>query len=78
MTQIEIARKRKYSQDMRIISKREAFDLETLRARVASGKIVIPHNKKRKIERLCGIGYGLTTKVNANLLQFMQALHKII
>lgn len=67
MTQIEIARKRKYSQDMRIISKREAFDLETLRARVASGKIVIPHNKKRKIERLCGIGYGLTTKVNANL-----------
>lgn len=67
MTQLESAKKNKYTPEMRIISKRENFSLETLRQRIAQGKIVIPHNKKRKISKPCGIGYGLTTKVNANL-----------
>ncbi|MFH1577579.1 MAG: phosphomethylpyrimidine synthase ThiC [Candidatus Omnitrophota bacterium] len=67
MTQIETARNKRYSSLMRQISRQEGLDLETLRLRVAQGKIVIPANKKRKTIKPCGIGQGLRTKINANL-----------
>ncbi|KPK43014.1 MAG: phosphomethylpyrimidine synthase [Omnitrophica WOR_2 bacterium SM23_29] len=67
MTQIEIAKNNKYSPEVKVISKYERLNLETLRQRVSRGRIVIPHNKKRKIVKPCGIGEGLTTKINANL-----------
>lgn len=52
---------------MKYISKREGLDAETIRRRVSQGRIVIPRNIKRRIPRPCGVGQGLTTKVNANL-----------
>jgi phosphomethylpyrimidine synthase len=67
MTQIESAKKNKYTAQMRIVSGQENFDLESLRQGISCGRIVIPNNKKRKISKPCGIGYGLTTKVNANI-----------
>lgn len=67
MTQIESAKDKKYTPEMKIISKREGLNLQTLRQRISRGRIVIPHNKKRNITKPCGIGYGLSTKVNANL-----------
>jgi len=67
MTQIEFAKNNKYSPEMKDVSKREGMNLATLRQRIASGRIVIPRNKKKNISKICGIGYGLTTKVNANL-----------
>ncbi len=67
MTQIESAKNKKYTPEMRIISKREDLNLETLRQRISQGRIVIPNNKKRKIAKPCAIGQGLTTKINANL-----------
>jgi phosphomethylpyrimidine synthase len=67
MTQIELAKNKEYSPEMKYISKREGLDIETIRRRLSLGRIVIPRNIKRKIVRPCGIGQGLTTKVNANL-----------
>ena len=67
MTQIELAKNKRYSPEMKFISKREGLDLETIRKGISQGKIVIPHNKKRRPTITCGIGKGLTTKVNANL-----------
>lgn len=67
MTLIESARNKKYTPQMKIISKREGLGLDILRRRISEGKIVIPANRNRKIPKPCGIGLGLTTKVNANL-----------
>ena len=67
MTRIELAKNKKYSSEMKIIAKREGINLEDLRRGISRGKIVIPRNKKRVLPRPCGIGQGLTTKVNANL-----------
>ena len=67
MTQIQLAKHKKCSSQMRTISKREGISLETVRKRIARGKIVIPCNKKGRVKNLCGIGLGLTTKVNANI-----------
>ncbi len=43
------------------------MDAETVRARVAEGRIAIPVNKNRAASRVVGIGQGLRVKVNANL-----------
>jgi len=67
MTQISEARKGIITPQMAQVAKDEARDPELIRDRVASGRIVIPCNKKRAHNRLCGIGKGLSTKVNANL-----------
>ena len=34
---------------------------------IASGIIVIPNNKKRRIKKPCAIGKGLSTKINVNI-----------
>ena len=49
------------------ISKIEKIDSKELKQLVESGKIVIPKNKKRKVTKMCAIGKGVTTKVNANI-----------
>ncbi|MGB3095403.1 MAG: phosphomethylpyrimidine synthase ThiC, partial [Candidatus Deferrimicrobiaceae bacterium] len=45
----------------------EGIPAEKLRGLIASGKAVIPRNKKRKEIRPIAIGEGLTVKVNANV-----------
>ena len=67
MTQLEFALKNKVSERMRLISQKEKISLSLLKKNIAAGRIVIPWNKNRKIEKPCAIGYGLTVKINANI-----------
>lgn len=56
--------------DQKIIDKAallEDVDSEFIKAGVEAGTIVIPKNNNRDFERICGIGKGLSTKVNANI-----------
>lgn len=67
MTQLEFAKNNKITPLMRKVSKIEGIDSDIIRQRIANGRIVILNNKNRKIRRVCGIGLGLKTKINANI-----------
>ena len=67
MTQLEIARAGSISPEMKAVAGHERLDAEFIRAGVAAGTIVIPRNLNRELDRVCGIGAGLRTKVNANI-----------
>ncbi|MDP3142546.1 MAG: phosphomethylpyrimidine synthase ThiC [Candidatus Omnitrophota bacterium] len=67
MTQLEQAKKNKISPAASLVAKRESLKADFVRQGIANGTIVIPLNKNRKLKRPCGIGRGLTTKVNANI-----------
>lgn len=66
MTQISIAKQKKTTRQILDVAKTEKTDLEIIRRRVASGKIVIPYNPVHSPKSL-GIGKGLRVKVNANI-----------
>jgi len=66
MTQISEAKQGKITKQMKDVSKNENIDVEIIRRRVASGKIVIPFNSIHSPKSL-GIGKGLRVKVNANI-----------
>jgi len=66
MTQISEAKQGKTTEQIKRVAKAEKIDVETVRRRVASGKIVIPFNPIHEPESL-GIGKGLRVKVNANI-----------
>ncbi|MBE9501942.1 MAG: phosphomethylpyrimidine synthase ThiC, partial [Chloroflexi bacterium] len=67
MTQLELARDGIVSPEMKLVAQEEGLDPELIRQGVAEGTIVIPANTKHKLGSYCGIGKGLTTKVNANI-----------
>lgn len=67
MNQIELARKNKKSEEMEFISKIESIPLSVLKKDIAKGRTVILRNNKRKTEKFCAIGKGLSTKINVNL-----------
>lgn len=67
MTQLQQARKNNITKEMAEVARIEGLDPEYIRGRIAEGKIVIPVNHKRNARKLCGIGAGLKTKVNANI-----------
>lgn len=67
MTQVLEARSGKITKEMEVVSKIEGIAERELMEKVSRGLIVIPKNKNREIERVCGIGDGLRTKVNANI-----------
>ena len=68
MTQLEMARRGVISEALRAVAAQEGLDPEDLREWVAAGAVVIPVNPNHHtLARPCGIGRGLTTKVNANL-----------
>ncbi|MBN2041203.1 MAG: phosphomethylpyrimidine synthase ThiC [Spirochaetes bacterium] len=48
-------------------AKKECLDAEFIRKGICDGSIVIPCNKNRKIEKVCAIGQGTSTKINANI-----------
>ncbi|MEI6796795.1 MAG: phosphomethylpyrimidine synthase ThiC [Methanomassiliicoccales archaeon] len=52
--------------EIALVAKKEGVDAERLRRAIAAGRVVIPHNPRHAIE-VCGIGEGLTVKVNANI-----------
>ena len=66
MTQLSIAKQGNTSEEMKFISKSEKIDIDVIRRRVKSGKIVIPHNPIHSPKPL-GIGKGLRVKVNSNI-----------
>lgn len=67
MTQLEQARKGTISPQMEAVAGREGLGPEEVLQGVAEGTIVIPANLNHRGLEPCGIGKGLTTKVNANL-----------
>ena len=54
------------TEEIEIVAAKENVSMDVLRRRVASGRVVIPRNVNRDIEP-CGIGEGLSVKVNVNL-----------
>ncbi len=64
MTQVLSARAGRITPEMEAVALREQLDVSFVRDGVASGRIVIPRNRKRKEFQYCGIGQGLTIKVN--------------
>lgn len=70
MTQLEWAKKKKITSEMRKVARDEDLTPEYIRSCIAEGTVVIPVNlkyHKRKRLRIIGIGKGLRTKVNANI-----------
>ncbi len=66
MTQIEAARKDIITRQMTEVAEDEGLSPEEIRALVATGEVVIPHNLHHDF-RAIGIGKRLRTKVNANI-----------
>jgi phosphomethylpyrimidine synthase len=67
MTQIESAKLGKITSEMEAVADQEGLSPEYIRAGIEQGTVVIPHNIRRNGVKLCGIGAGLKTKINANL-----------
>jgi phosphomethylpyrimidine synthase len=67
MTQLETARLGKITPEMEAVAEQEGLSPEYIRSGVAEGTIVILHNTRRTGVKMCGVGTGLRTKVNANL-----------
>lgn len=67
MTQLEMARAGKASSEMEKAAAAENMSVERLRQLIASGRAVLPRNKRHEFPRILAIGEGLQTKVNANI-----------
>jgi len=66
LTLIEDAEQGSLSKDFEKVAENENISFEKLSSRIAEGKIVVPKNIGRNT-KLCPIGKGLTTKINANI-----------
>jgi phosphomethylpyrimidine synthase len=66
MSLIEDARAGRITAEMRQVAKDEGVTEDYVRRGIAGGQIVIPVSPYRKV-KLCGIGEGLRTKVNASI-----------
>jgi len=66
-TQMDAARKRIVTAEMRKVAQKEQISAEELLQKVAAGKVVIPANKNHKSLDAEGVGEGLRTKINVNL-----------
>jgi phosphomethylpyrimidine synthase len=67
MTQLEAAREGSVSPQMLAVAEREGLTAEAIRQGVAEGTIVVPANPRHTGLSPCGMGKGLSTKVNANV-----------
>ncbi len=66
MTQLESARQGTATPEAEAVAREESLDPQLVKERIAAGQIVIPANPARG-SKLCGIGKGLRTKVNASI-----------
>lgn len=66
-TQLESARAGRITPEMRRVARNEGLPADRVLNGVAAGTLVIPKNRIRKISGLCGVGAGLSTKINANI-----------
>ena len=67
ITQMQMAKSGKITDEMKIVAESEQLDAEFIREGVACGKIAICANINHKSLKPCGVGEGLRTKVNANI-----------
>jgi phosphomethylpyrimidine synthase len=67
VTQLKSARAGTLTGEMIAVAEKEGLDSETILRGVADGSIVIPVNTNHGGVSPCGIGKGLSTKVNANI-----------
>ncbi len=67
MNQMTSAREGRLTPQMEMVAEREGMPAQHLMSLVAAGKVVIPCNREKPPERMCAIGKGLSTKVNANI-----------
>jgi phosphomethylpyrimidine synthase len=68
-TQLQAARAGEITAEMKFVAQREQIPVETIRAEVAAGRMVIPANKvhlQGQLEPMC-IGIAATCKINANI-----------
>jgi len=66
MTQLQQAQKGIITNEMQEVARFENLDPQLIRDEVATGRIVIPKNIHHNFKAR-GIGYGLKTKINANI-----------
>ncbi len=66
MTLIEDAKKGIITEEMKIVARQEGVTEDFVRRGVANAHIAIPRSPYRDV-KLCGIGQGLRTKVNASI-----------
>ena len=67
MTQLELAREGIISPQMDMVAQAEGVDAEFIREGLAKGTVIISANLGHSGCSPCGIGQGLSTKVNANI-----------
>lgn len=67
MTQMELARAGRITAEMKQAAELEGIAADKIRERIAAGVMVLPANKQRQLAQPRVIGYGATTKVNANI-----------
>jgi len=67
MTELESAKLKIITPLMRRVAAREGLAPAILSKRIREGKVVVPCNNGHHLKYPCGIGYGLSTKINANL-----------
>ncbi|MCX8158080.1 MAG: phosphomethylpyrimidine synthase ThiC [Candidatus Diapherotrites archaeon] len=67
MTQLEKAKNKEITQEMKIVAKEENIKINKLVKGIADGKIIIPSNINHKKKNIVGIGKNLRTKINANI-----------
>jgi phosphomethylpyrimidine synthase len=67
MTQLEKAKNGEISREMEIVAGKEGAAPDLVRRRLAAGTLVIPANVNHAGLEPCGVGEGLSTKVNANI-----------
>jgi phosphomethylpyrimidine synthase len=67
MTQLESAQAGRITREMEKVAQLESLEPEFIRRGISAGSIVIPANVNHGNLVPCGIGQGLSTKVNANI-----------
>uniref|UniRef100_A0A7C4CDJ4 Phosphomethylpyrimidine synthase n=1 Tax=Fervidobacterium thailandense TaxID=1008305 RepID=A0A7C4CDJ4_9BACT len=67
MTQMELAKIGRISEEMRKVMLQEGVDERFLLEKLATGRAVLPKNKLHNVERPVIIGEGFSVKVNANI-----------
>ena len=67
MTLLEKARKGEVTPEVESVAKKEGMNPGKLLQKISCGKVIIPRNINRRPIIPCGIGEGLSTKVNANI-----------
>ena len=67
VTQIKAAKEGKITDEMHTVAKDESQSPQSVRQRIAEGKVIITRNTQRENIHPIGIGEGLSTKINANI-----------